>query len=573
MTIPAPASHVFSNRCAAIERISADYPPHLDPPADKTHNHAQTDDWLGGQQSSARWGTRFGLKEERNMKSIKSARIHALALCAALTISFQAAAQSPTPKTTTKPTYRYRGVDMGTKGGPNSWGCVPNCRPLNNLGSPLFDAETTTPDPFYLINGYTVLGVKYQNGNDTTLNPLPGGNQTRPIWISDTSLVSGFSENGVIDPTTGFPEVIATLWYGGIPISLGTLGGNASNAFAVNDWGQVVGGATNTTPDPIGGSFYYLGWGPYDWIPSVFPVSTETHAFLWDQGVMHDLQTLGGPDSYALFINDFGQVAGDSLTNSTPNATTGYPTLDPFLWENGKMKDLGSLGGTLGFVGGINTWGAVIGQSNLAGDTAFHPFLWESDHMTDLKTLGGNNGGAIQINYAGTVVGWADLAGDQVHHAFLWQNGKMMDLGTVDGDPCSTAYAVNALGQVVGDSGDGSGIETCTGKSHGFLWENGGPAVDVTTLYAPLSSGLTFYAACCIGDDGSIFGIASLPNGDNHMMLLVPCDANHPDAPACHASPGETVSAVEAKAVPFAVSRTIARGTINGAELHKPPFE
>jgi probable HAF family extracellular repeat protein len=300
----------------------------------------------------------------------------------------------------------------------------------------------------------------------------------------------------------------------------------------VNNSGQVVGGALNNVPDTLPNPFYYVS-------PLPFPVSTQTHAFLWSRGTLLDLGTLGGPDSFAQFVNEAGQAAGVSYTNSTPNGTTGFPTLDPFIWANGHMKDLGTLGGTMGFANGINNQGHVIGQSNLAGDTTFHPFLWAAGHMQDLQTLGGNNGSAIWITEAGAVAGWADLPGSQVHHAFIWRNGKMTDLGTVGTDPCSTAYAANSQGQVVGNSGDGSGSGACGPKLHGFLSANGGPAVDLDTLYAPLASGMHFSGACCISESGEILGFGFLANGDTHALLMIPCDAKHPDNPDCHTSPAD----------------------------------
>jgi uncharacterized membrane protein len=47
------------------------------------------------------------------------------------------------------------------------------------------------------------------------------------------------------------------------------------------------------------------------------------HAVLWQNGTIKDLGTLGGPDSVAWQINERGEIAGQSYINSTPNATTG----------------------------------------------------------------------------------------------------------------------------------------------------------------------------------------------------------------------------------------------------------
>jgi probable HAF family extracellular repeat protein len=98
---------------------------------------------------------------------------------------------------------------------------------------------------------------------------------------------------------------------------------------------------------------------------------------------MHDLGTLGGPDGFAQIINDNGQVAGVSYTSDNPDRNTGLPPLDPFLWQNGKMKDLGNFGGTNDFLGpfisGLNNRGEVAGLMALPGDQIFHAFLWDGE--------------------------------------------------------------------------------------------------------------------------------------------------------------------------------------------------
>jgi probable HAF family extracellular repeat protein len=254
------------------------------------------------------------------------------------------------------------------------------------------------------------------------------------------------------------------------------------------------------------------------------------------------LGTLGGPDAFPNNINEQGQIAGMSFTNSTPNPITGIPTLDPFLWEGDTMIDLGTLGGTVGVQMGLNSTGQVVGTMNLAGDVNSHGFLWDRGFLLDLGTLGGNNSQAWWINDAGHIVGRADLPGSQSHHAFLWKNGVMTDLGVVSPGSCSTAISVNSKDQVLSDTG----ICGVGGGPPGFS-EHGQPMVDINTLVLP-GSGLQVVETFDINDRGEIAGSAALPNGDMHAVVLVP--ASEAEIAAASAFP-------VAKAAPITKSPTL----------------
>ena len=65
--------------------------------------------------------------------------------------------------------------------------------------------------------------------------------------------------------------------------------------------------------------------------------------------------------------------------------------------------------------------GDVIGQSQTAGNTASHAFLWENGSITDLGTLGGRDSFASGINERGDVVGQSQTAGNAANHAVLWE--------------------------------------------------------------------------------------------------------------------------------------------------------
>jgi probable HAF family extracellular repeat protein len=141
------------------------------------------------------------------------------------------------------------------------------------------------------------------------------------------------------------------VWNNGGLTDLGTFGGNISTTSTLDNKGQVVGEAANTTADA-----YASGLGPCSTV-NCWPVATQLRAFIWQKGVMQDLGTLGGNDAAASLINNRGQVAGVSYTNTTPNATTGLPTQDPFFWDKGSMTDIGTLGGAFGYPWWMNDKG------------------------------------------------------------------------------------------------------------------------------------------------------------------------------------------------------------------------
>ncbi len=339
------------------------------------------------------------------MKSRKQNCFTAITLLAALAIPASLAADDDDGDHHHKH-HHYKLIDLGTFGGPSSYLSIDNGvnhapnLVLNSRGIAVGWADTSTPDPYapncFKFDCFTSYAFRWKKGTRIDLGVLPGGQNSSASWISDSGLIAGQSQNGVVDPLVpGFPEIRATMWTkDGQVINLGTLGGNESSAFSVNNRGQVVGVAVNTIPDP----FSFL--------------ATQLRAFLWHDGAMQDLGTLGGPEAWALFVNERGQVAGFSLTNFTVNPITGSPTQDPFLWEKGTMLDLGTLGGAFGSPLGLNNRGQVVGTSDLSGDLATHPFLWtKPGPMQDLGTFGGDNGLAVHINDAGEIAGTADLAG------------------------------------------------------------------------------------------------------------------------------------------------------------------
>jgi probable HAF family extracellular repeat protein len=425
---------------------------------------------------------------------------------------------------------RYRLVHLGTLGGPIGYGSVSGdgIRMLNHKGEVTSFADTAVPDPFapdfcFDADCLVAHGFRWKHGVKTDLGALDNDFSSVAGSLNERGWIVGLSETGHVNPVLGGPEIRAVLWKRNNVIhDLGTLdGGSFSLSISVNDVGQVVGISDNGVPDPF----------------SAFGNGVQMRTFLWEDGVMQDIGTLGGPDSLPGANCDNqrpGLIVGGSYTSFTPNDTTGVPTANPFLWKDGKMMDLGNLGGTMSFGQCANNRGDVIGLSDLPGDLKFHAFLWRRGVMKDLGTLGGDNSEAIWINDSGDIAGSADLPGTNLHDAVIWRHGKIKDLGTIGSDACSRGRGINSRGQVVGGSSD------CRNFLRAFVWEEGGPMLDLNKLIAP-GSGVQITNAININDRGEILA-KSIPEGvtpiddldQGHLVLLIPCE-RHDHRKGCDA--------------------------------------
>ena len=361
---------------------------------------------------------------------------------------------------------------------------------------------------------YTIrdLGVVGTNPNQ------PG----QPFVISNSGWVSGGAGVGAAEH--------AVLWRGGEMIDIGNpgLGGN-SIAFGVNEWGLAVGEAESpsadlsTTEDFCGFQAMGYSFSPTPCVP-----------FIWKQGKMVPLKTLGGVNGVANQINSWGTIAGyaENTTKDPGCASPQIYQFKPAVWFGNWIQPLPTGSDAEGVAFSINDLGQVVGTSGSCGPfnpiwlfnlSPVHALLWQNAAVAiDLGSLGGmTNNMAHDINNLGQVVGGSDLPGDETTHAFLWtrQTRKMKDLGVVDDDFWSFALGINDEGQIVGASANAD-----FSVLRAFVRQNGA-LVDLNSLVAGTTA-LFLETACSINSRGEIIGLAFDPNtGYIHAYLAIPTPA------------------------------------------------
>jgi probable HAF family extracellular repeat protein len=164
-------------------------------------------------------------------------------------------------------------------------------------------------------------------------------------------------------------------------------------------------------------------------------VSGLVHAVLWNGATLSDLTPALNAHTMATAMNSSGQAVG---VWSSPG---GHHAV---LFENGEMRDLGTLGGD-SVASGINDRGRIVGSSGA------HGFVYDlpSGPMRDIAPSRYTMLSAV--NTAGDAVGgMGDLF---IGSALLWRDGDVIDLTDALGDPSwllITAQAINDRGQIIG---------------------------------------------------------------------------------------------------------------------------
>ena len=309
-------------------------------------------------------------------------------------------------------------------------------------------------------------------------------------------------------------------------IDLGTLGGNASYAYSVNDNNQIVGKAYINSSEyracffdstghgnniNLKGSFMYP-WGEARSINNSGNIvgTAGGAAYLFNNSGQGNNRWLGA--GFALSINNSGQIVGGATSACLFDPTGG-----------GNNINLGTLGGLGSLAYSINDNAQIVGRATDSSGSS-HACLFDSTggkNNTDLGTLGGSESYAYSINNSSQIVGFS-TRGDSSIRACLFDptgGGNNKNLGIISGHNYSTAFAINDNNQIVGVVYDDPAYYNC----HACLFDptGGRNNTDLNTLIDP-SSGWTLAYAWDISNNGWIVGEGNHNGQDRAFLLVIP---------------------------------------------------
>lgn len=303
------------------------------------------------------------------------------------------------------------------------------------------------------------------------LGLLPGYTSSRGAAISQNGQYAAVTNSRASDSK-------AARWFGGSQTNLGTLGGNDSFAYGVNNLGTVVGQAELASGN---GHAFYRTTG----------------------GAMVDLGTLGGNFSDAKGINDAGVIAGTAF-----NAGGSFRMVR---WVGGVIQNLGTLGN------GINRNNDVVGAFDVAGGGGERNMLLYRDGvgLVDLGRPGGYTGATgLALNDNRDVVGFGSQ-GSAIRALYKRDGEAITILGGLGGVD-ARARGINSSRQIVG----WAWVDENANNAEAVLWEDGGSAIRLVerTLNG---AGWRLTDALGINDAGQIVGVGRF-EGETRAVLLNP---------------------------------------------------
>ncbi len=270
----------------------------------------------------------------------------------------------------------YAIFDVGHLGNPSQ----ATCRGGNDLGE-------VTGWGYYMQQSGSTHAFMWKNGRITDLGAV------------SSCCSFGFAMNNLGDVVgestvaTSFVHMASVWPESSAPFTLGAFDDDESQAYGINDVGQVVG---------------------YSDLPS-----GSDRAFLWEEGVMYDLGTLGGDLSSASAINNAGTVAG--------YATDAVGEVWAVTWQDGVIAPLPLLSSDPGSAAyGINEAGVVCGNSH--DEQGFNrAVLWMSGVAIRLQqSPEGSSSSAWGINDRNDAAGFITLDGERT--ACAWVGGQELVL-------------------------------------------------------------------------------------------------------------------------------------------------
>ncbi|MCC3404308.1 MAG: DUF3466 family protein [Microcoleus sp. PH2017_10_PVI_O_A] len=302
------------------------------------------------------------------------------------------------------------------------------------------------------------LGAIAPTGNATQANAINDRGQIVGRSQTTEVLGTGFRNQGFIWENGELKPLTSTGVKNGGGENTGkevTQRGGGGFTAAINDLGAIAG-----TSDEIAGQ-------------------ATDRGLLWQKkdGADYSLQItdLPGVESYFFDINNKNEIAGRHIYGPGGTATAANRSR-PFSVNQGSISPLPDLGGDTGTANGINNKSAIVGQIDSDGlndKTVNTAVKWEKGAdgkytLTNLGTFGSEQAIARDINDSGQIIGWTSsgTGATATSSPFLLQNGQKIDLGSFGGAIGQTA-GINQFGQVVGYS------QNMSAQDRAFVWNNG----------------------------------------------------------------------------------------------------